>query len=147
MAYAHSLDLRRRVVRAVEAGASCRRAAARFEVGVSSAIRWVAQSRRTGDVAPKPRGGPRRPSRIDPHGALIMDWVAAEPDLTLAEIAAKLEAAVGYRPPTSVVHEFFQRRGVTRKKRRRTPPNRAGRMSRSGGAPGSTPSPTSTPSA
>jgi transposase len=35
MANAHSLDLRRRVVRAVEVGASCRQAAARFEVGVS----------------------------------------------------------------------------------------------------------------
>lgn len=127
MANAHSLDLRRRVVRAVEAGASCRQAAARFEIGVSSAIRWVARSRETGDIAPKPRGGPRRPSRIDPHGALIMEWLAKEPDLTLPEIAAKLEDAVGYRPPPSVVHEFFKRRGVTRKKRRRTPPNRTGR--------------------
>jgi len=127
MANAHSLDLRRRVVRAVEAGASCRQAAARFEIGVSSAIRWVAQLRETGDVAPKPRGGPRRPSRIDPHGALIMDWLETAPDLTLPEIAAKLEDTVGYRPPPSVVHEFFKRHGVTRKKRRRTPPNRTGR--------------------
>jgi transposase len=127
MANPHSLDLRRRVVRAVEAGASCRQAAARFDVGVSSAIRWVAQVRETGDIAPKPRGGPRRPSRIDPHGSLIMEWIAAEPDLTLLEIAAKLEDAVGYRPPTSVVHAFFKRRGVTRKKRRHTPPNRTGR--------------------
>jgi transposase len=128
MANAHSLDLRRRVVRAVEAGASCRQAAARFEVGVSSAIRWIAQLRRTGDVAPKPRGGPRRPSRIDPHGTLIMEWIETAPDLTLPEIAAKLEDAVGYRPPPSVVHDFFKRRGVTRKKRRRTPPNRTGPM-------------------
>jgi transposase len=124
MANAHSLDLRRRVVRAVEAGASCRQAAARFEIGVSSAIRWVAQLRQTGDVAPKPRGGPRRPSRIDPHGALIIEWIETAPDLTLPEIAAKLEDAVGYRPPPSVVHDFFKRRGVTRKKRRRTLPNR-----------------------
>lgn len=124
MANAHSLDLRLRVVRAVEAGASCRQAARRFEVGVSSAIRWVAQSRETGDVGPKPRGGPRRPSRIEPHGDLIMEWLEAEPDLTLPEIAAKLEDAVGYRPPPSVVHEFFKRRGVTRKKRRRTPPSK-----------------------
>ena len=98
----------------------------RFEVGVSSAIRWVAQLRQTGDVAAKPRGGPRRPSRIDPHGALIMEWIETAPDLTLPEIAAKLEDAVGYRPPPSVVHDFFKRRGVTRKKRQRTPPNRTG---------------------
>lgn len=130
MANAHSLDLRRRVVGAVAAGASCRQAALRFEVGVSSAIRWVAQSRETGDIAPKPRGGPRRPSLIEPHGALIMDWIEAEPDLTLLEIAAKLETAVGYRPPPSVVCEFFKRRGVTRKKRQRMPPSKTGRTLR-----------------
>lgn len=127
MANALSIDLRRRVVAAVEAGASRRQAASRFGVGVSSAIRWVAQARTTGDVAPKPRGGARRPSRIDPHGDLIMSWHDVEPDLTLPEIAAKLDEATGYRPPPSVVHEFFKRRGVTRKKRRRTPPSKTGR--------------------
>ncbi len=127
MANALSLDLRRRVVAAVEAGASRRQAALRFGVGVSSAIRWVAQARATGDVAPRPRGGPRRPSRIDPYGDLIMGWLDDEPDMTLPEIAARLEGEVGYRPPPSVVHEFFKRRGVTRKKRRRTRPSKAGR--------------------
>ena len=127
MANALSVDLRRRVVAAVEGGASRRQAAARFGVGVSSAIRWVAQSRQTGDLAPKQRGG-RRPSRIDGHADLIMAWVDAEPDLTLPEIATKLEEATEYRPPPSVVHGFFKRRGVTRKKRRRTPPNKTGRM-------------------
>lgn len=126
MANALSLDLRRRVVSAVEAGASRRQAAERFGVSVSSAIRWVAQSRETGDLAPKRRGG-RRPSRIDGHGELIMVWIGAEPDLTLPEISARLEGETGYRPPPSVVHGFFKRRGVTRKKRRRTPPSKAGR--------------------
>lgn len=126
MANALSLDLRRRVVAAVEAGASRRQAAARFGVGVSSAIRWVAQSRATGDLEPKRRGG-RRPSRVDGHGDLIMAWIDAEPDLTLEEISARLDEATGYRPPPSVVHAFFKRRGVTRKKRRRTRPSRTGR--------------------
>ena len=128
MANALSLGLRRRVVSAVEAGASRRQAAIRFGVGVSSAIRRVAQARETGDVAPKPRGGPRRPSRIEPYGDLIMNWLDEEPDMTLPEIAARLDEAVGYRPPPSVVHELFKRRDVTRKKRRRTPPSKAGRM-------------------
>jgi transposase len=126
MAQALSLDLRRRVVAAVEAGASRRQAAERFGVGVSSAIRWVARMRQTGDVAPKRRGGARRPSRIDGHASLIMGWIDAEPDLTLPEISARLDDAVGYRPAPSVVHEFFKRRGVTRKKRRRTRPSRSG---------------------
>ncbi|MFG1464568.1 IS630 family transposase [Xanthobacter sp. DSM 24535] len=115
MANALSLDLRQRVVAAVEAGASRRQAAARFGVGISSAIRWVAQARTTGNLEPRRRGG-CRPSRIDGHADLIMEWVGAEPDLTLPEIAARLDGAVGYRPPPSVVHDFFKRRGVTQKK-------------------------------
>ena len=130
MAKALSVDLRRRVVSAVECGASRRQAAERFGVGVSSAIRWVSLAQATGDVAPKPRGGARRRSRIDPHASLVLDWIAAEPDLTLLEISAKLDEAVGYRPPPSVVHEFFKRQSVTRKKRQRTLPNRTGPTSR-----------------
>jgi transposase len=62
----YSRDLRERVVRAVEAGASCHEAVATFEVGVSSAIRWVARWRQTGLVAAKPmRGKCSMPTR---HG-------------------------------------------------------------------------------
>jgi len=127
MARSLSVDLRRRVVAAVEAGASRRQAAERFGVGVSSAIRWVAQSRQTGDIAPRPRGGRRQPCRIDGHAPIILSWVAEAPDLTLAEIGARLDAAVGYRPPPSVVHGFFRRHGITRKKRQRTLPSRSAR--------------------
>ena len=127
MAKALSLDLRRRVVDAVHAGSSCRAAAARFGVGVSSAIRWVARAKAGRGLEPGKRGGDRRSQRIDAHRELILGWIAAEPDLTLAEIAARLDAAVGYRPLPSVVCRFFQRHGMTRKKRRRMPPNRTGR--------------------
>jgi transposase len=126
MAKVLSLDLRRRVAAAVHAGSSRRQAAARFGVGVSSAIRWVAQARATGDLAPKRRGGAGRASRIGTHASLILGWISVERDLTLAEIAARLDAAVGYRPPPSVVRGFFKRHGVTQK-RRRTPLSRIGR--------------------
>ena len=63
MAKALSVDLRRRVVDAVEAGASCRQAAARFRVGVSSAVRRVARSRQRG--APVARQA-RRQSALAP---------------------------------------------------------------------------------
>jgi transposase len=124
MAKALSVDLRLRVVNAVEAGASCRAAAARFGVGVSSAIRWVARARTRGDLTPDRRGGNHRSHRIDAHRDLVLAWIEAEPDLTLAEMAERLDRTTGYRPLPSVVCRFFQRHGVTRKKRRRTPPSR-----------------------
>ena len=127
MAKALSVDLRRRVVDAVEAGASCRSAAARFGVGVSSAIRWVKRARQRGDLSPDKRGGNHRSHRIDAHTAFLIDLNTAEPDLTLAEIAERLDEAFGYRPLPSIVHRFFRRHDITRKKRLRTQPNRTGR--------------------
>ena len=46
MARAYSLDLRERVVAAVERGGlSCHQSAAQFGVGVSTAINWVRRRR------------------------------------------------------------------------------------------------------
>ena len=127
MAKALSIDLRRRVVDAVEAGASCRAAAARFGVSVSSAIRFVARARTRGNLEPDKRGGNQRSHRIDAHRDLILAWISETPDLTLAEVAERLDGAVGCRPLPSIVCRFFQRHGVTRKKRRRMPPSRTAR--------------------
>ena len=58
MSRAYSLDLRERVVAAVEKGGlSARRAAVQFRVDASTAIRWVGRLRRTGSVRPSKIGG------------------------------------------------------------------------------------------
>jgi len=127
MAKSLSVDLHERVVGAVDAGMSRRAAAERFGVGVSSAIRWVQRVRDRGDLTPDKRGGNVRSHRIDAHRSRILAMVEAEPDLTLFEIGERLDEACGYRPDPSVVHRFFARHGITRKKRRRMPPSRSGR--------------------
>jgi transposase len=45
-----SIDLRRRVCAAISEGLSCRKAAARFKLSASSAIRWQAQMKAAGKV-------------------------------------------------------------------------------------------------
>ena len=50
-----SMDLRSRVLAAIDDGTSCRAAAVRFGVAPSTAIRWFAQRRKTGGFAPSPR--------------------------------------------------------------------------------------------
>jgi transposase len=58
MAKPYSMDLRERVVAAVEeAGLSRHEAAARFGVGISTAINWVRRFKATGSVAPGQMGG------------------------------------------------------------------------------------------
>lgn len=57
MAAPYSMDLRQRVIEAVEGGLSCNQAAARFDVAVSTAIGWVNRYRETGSFAPDRMGG------------------------------------------------------------------------------------------
>lgn len=52
-----SMNLRVRVLAAIDEGLSCRAAAVRFGVAPSTAIRWFGQRSATGSLAPKPRGG------------------------------------------------------------------------------------------
>ena len=93
MSKALSTDLRERVVAAIAGGASCRAAAARFEVSASSAIRWWALERATGSVAPAALGGDRRSGRIEAHAALILGLVERTSDITLKEVQAELAEA------------------------------------------------------
>ena len=124
MARSLSVDLRRRVVGAIEGGLSCRAAAHRFGVSASSAIRWRAQEQREGDVTPKRQGGDRHSQRIEAHAELILSAVAAESDITLAELQERLRQR-GVAVAIGTLWRFFKRRKITRKKRRRTPPNSA----------------------
>ena len=118
MARSLSIDLRRRVVGAIEGGLSCRAAAQRFGVSASSAIRWRAQERREGDIRPKLQGGDRHSQRIEAHAELILSAVAAKSDITLAELRERLKER-------GVAVAIGTLRKITRKKSRRTPPNSA----------------------
>src|SRR5208282_1197944 len=118
MAKSLSLDLRRRVVDAIEHGLSCRQAAERFGVSASSAIRWLDRLKKQGGVAAKRQGGDRKSGRIEAEAAFLLGEVAETPDITLVELQEKLKArgvSVG------TLWRFFDRRRITFKKRRRMP--------------------------
>lgn len=59
MGRALSMDLRERVIAAIDSGLSCRAAAARFGVSAASTIRWRQLTVRTGKVMPLSAGGDR----------------------------------------------------------------------------------------
>ena len=119
MSKALSVDLRDRVVAAVEGGLSRRKAAERFGVSVSSAIRWTMLSRLTGDVQPRPMGGDQRSGRIEACAPVILQAVEAKPDITLVELRALL-AERGVAVAVSSLWRFFARRKITVKKSPRT---------------------------
>jgi transposase len=111
----YSDDLRARVVTAVAEGCSRRAAAKRFAVSASSSIRWVDLHDETGRVSPRPRRCKSR-SPLEPHAAWLLELIAKEPDLTLAEIVERLLPERGVRTSDSSVDRFFKRHGVSFKK-------------------------------
>ena len=109
-----SLELRERVVDAVESGASRREAADWFDVSPSSAIKWMQRRQATGSIAPKPSGGSISPPEA--HAAVLFALIAQQPDLTLDEIVAAMHKRriAGSR---SAVWRFFQRHKISFKKK------------------------------
>jgi|GEM_PF-6189512 len=53
-----SNDLREHVMQAIEAGESCRSVAARFNIAVSSAVKWLQRYRDDGFCHPQQNGRP-----------------------------------------------------------------------------------------
>lgn len=129
MSKALSVDLRKRVVRAVEDGASRREAAERFGVSASSAVRWKQQDLKTGDVRPKALGGDRRSGRIEAHAAWLKAYVKKNHDATLEEIGAALLTEKGLSAAVSTLWRFFDRHAITLKKSRRMQPSKNDRTS------------------
>ena len=117
----YSVDLRERVVAAVEKGAvSRRRAASQFGVGVSTVINWVRRLRETGSLAPGKIGGYRPKSIVGEHRAFLLLRIR-EKDFTLRGLVAELAERglkVDYRTVWNFVHaeklSFKKKRGGQR---------------------------------
>lgn len=138
----YGIELRQRVVDAIDGGMSARSAAARFSVAPSSAIKWHQQWRAEGSLDPARQGQPPG-SKLDAHEAFILGLVNADKDIALHEIAERLLAARGVAACPATVWHFFTKRGLTHKKRRGTRASKSARTSRRVARTGSTGSSTS----
>lgn len=114
MPKAYSCDLRERVIEAVETGASRREAAERFEVSVSSAVKWVQRWRSRRSAAPKPRGGSI--SRLEEVATEVLALIEEQQDLTLVETVAVLRKR-RIRTSRSSLWRFLNRHDITFKKK------------------------------
>lgn len=98
MAAPYSLDLRRKVVEAYERGVGSQRQVAElFGISLSFVEKLFMQLRGTGQMAPKPHAG-GKPSRLDAKARQhLRNWLREQTDLTLAELAERLEKGLGIR--------------------------------------------------
>lgn len=109
-----SQDLRLRIVDLVVSGVSRREAARRFQVSASSAVRFVKQAEEFGHVDVKPTK--KRKSKLDPFRADIVGWIGEQPDLTLAELCARLDERHGLRAGSSTLDDWLRAKAITYKK-------------------------------
>ena len=112
-----SMDLRERVVSAVETGGLSRKqAAARFGVAASSAIKWVARYRATGSAAPAKMGGYKPRTLRDAHA----QWLIArclEKAFTISQLVEELLEERGLKVDRRSVWEFLHAEGLSFKKK------------------------------
>jgi transposase len=122
----YSQDLRDRVLDAIENGMSRRGAAERFEIGESSAIKWMERMERTGSRTAARMGG-YKPRKLDPHREFLETARAEKSDVTLQGLCDRLLAERGVKADTSMMSRFFRRIGVTFKKRHSSRASRTAR--------------------
>jgi transposase len=117
----YSLDLRERVVRAVQEGSDPETVASTFRVHESTVYRWL-QRQANGSLAA--RSKPGRPRCLTPEEeASFTNKVEADNDRTLTEYAAWLARETGKRLSLASVSRELVRLGFTRKRKASSPAN------------------------
>ncbi len=111
----YSVDLRERLLGAIDAGLSQAESARLFGVGTSTLTRWRQQRARTGAVIPKPRPG-RQPTIGADHAAALQAQVAQAPDATLVDHCATWEQTQGVSVSIATMSRAIRRLGITVKK-------------------------------
>jgi transposase len=129
----YSLDLRERVVAAVEKGGISRhRAAAQFGLGTTTVINWVRRSRETGSVAPGKMGGHKPKAIAGEHRAWLLERTKQK-DFTLRGLVAEL-AERGLKVDYRSVWNFVHAEKLSFKKKPRRQRTRSSRRGSQAGA-------------
>ena len=116
MANAYSVDLRERVLTAVEAGEAAPAVAQRFAVGRSTVQDWVRAWRQDGRRGPGKMGGHLKPKVSGNAEAALRGLLDGANHLTLAQCRDRLAETSGVSVHLSTVHRALRRMGWSWKK-------------------------------
>jgi transposase len=112
----YSLDLRNRVVAAIEGGMSRNQAAKRFGIAISTAIGWMQRVEETGSVEPGQMGG-HKPKAISGDHAVWLSRRLRDGDFTIRGLVAEL-AGRGLKVDYHSVWDFVHAENLSFKKKR-----------------------------
>ena len=111
----YSLDLRERIVAAVDAGETKTAVAKRFKVSRTSVKRYVKRAAE-GCLAASPNLGPK--SWLDTESSKVLEQqVESNNDWTLEQHAEALSKSTGLAVKKSAIAKYFKLLKITRKKR------------------------------
>jgi len=120
---AYSLDLRQRILDAVERKDQTKREIAKlFGVHESFIYKLLRQKRQLKHIAPLPHGGGAAAKLTPDHGVKLSELVALSPDATLDELRQQLKKKTRLEVSTSTICRGLQALGLSRKKSRNSPP-------------------------
>ncbi len=112
---AYSMDLRRRVLDAVDRGRPRAEIVDTLQVSVSTIKRYIRQRRLTADIAPKrPAGG--KPSIAPEQHPLLREQLEQHDTATLQEHSRLWQASTGMAVSLATMSRTIRRLGWTRKK-------------------------------
>lgn len=113
---AYGVDLRARVLAALDAGATVREAAERFAVSPSYCAKVRLRRGATGEVEPGPQRGGYVPRKLAPHEAALRARLDAVDDATLKELRSWLSRERGVTASLGTIWAAVTRMGLTLKK-------------------------------
>lgn len=124
---AYSLDLRKRIVDAVERGVgTISEIATLFRVHESFVFKLLRQKRERGDIAPLPHGGGAQAKLNEDHLMILTELVAEFSDATLDDLREQMKKKTKVEVSTSTISRALKALGLPRKK------NETGERGRSG---------------
>jgi transposase len=122
-----SLDLRERIMAAVDAGQSTlQQIAERFMVSLGMVKKLVHQRKRTGTIAARHDQSGRKATITAGHRQQLAELIGKQSDVTLEE----MRAALGLDCTVQAIFYVLKDMGLALKKRRSSPANRRGPASR-----------------
>jgi len=115
---AYSLDLRQRIIDAVEKGDKPKREIAEiFGIHESFIYKLLRQKRERGEIAPLPHGGGAEAILKAEHLLLLTDLVAESSDATLEELREQMRKKGRVQASIATIWRGLEGLGLSRKKR------------------------------
>ena len=112
----YPIELRKLIGSRMARGQSRRAVARLYDVSASFAVKLADRILRTGSAEPARQGRPPGSGKLAAYLPVLLEWVEAEPDITMPELAAKLAAEKNVTAHPASLSRVLLKAGLSFKK-------------------------------